>query len=176
PIDKIDDVIPSPFSVGGDLPGEIRALNGNRRNEPCRQSAQCKKRNGEKQRNGLGPSKRSARHFRHERIEQIRKNCGDRNRDQNWLEKTNDAGAGPDHGGKDDDKNDDETGSQRRPHHLALPRRGVVVHLSTSSNVGRHPAAAVTWTSALGLSVRYSMFDVSALVRWHWSFSVNLCR
>src|SRR5262249_11988542 len=36
PIDKIDDVIPCPFGVRGNLPGEIRALNGDRRNEPSR--------------------------------------------------------------------------------------------------------------------------------------------
>jgi len=102
PIDKVDDVIASPFCVGGDLPGEIRALNGNRRNQPRRQSAQCEKRNCEKERNGLSASKRSARHFRHQRIEQIGKNCGDRHRDQNWLEKTDDASAGPDDGGNND--------------------------------------------------------------------------
>ena len=133
PIDKIDDVIPSPFGVGRDLPGEIRALNRDRRNEPCRQSAQCKKRNCEKQRNCLGASKCPARHFRHQRIEQIGKNCSDRHRDQNRLEKTDDAGAGPNHGANDDDENHDETGSQRRPHHLALPQCGVFLHLSTSS-------------------------------------------
>src|SRR5215217_7047909 len=46
-----------------------------RRNEPCCQSAQCEKSNCENQRYSLRPSKRSARHLRHQRIEQICKNC-----------------------------------------------------------------------------------------------------
>ena len=135
------------------MPGEIRALNRDRRNEPCCQPTRCKKRNCEKQRYSLGASKRSARHFRDQRIEQIGKNCGDRHRDQNRLEKTDDAGAGPDHGGNDDDENNDETGSQRRPHHLALPRRGVFLHLGgLSTNVECRAGAAVTLD--LGVGVR----------------------
>jgi hypothetical protein len=53
-----------------------------------------------------------------------------------------------------------------------LPRRGVILHLSTSSKrrtgVQQMP---FTWTSAF--DVQCWVFDVSALVRSDWSFPVN---
>ena len=51
------------------------------------QPAQCKKRNCKQQGDCLGASQRSARHFRHQRVEQIGKNRSDRHRDQDWLRK-----------------------------------------------------------------------------------------
>src|SRR5262249_44079768 len=130
----IDDVMPSAFSVGGDLPCEVCALNGDRRNEPCRQPAQGEKGNGEEQRDCLGATKRSARHFCDERIEQIAKNHGDGHRDQDWLKETDHTGSGPDDGSKNHHENNDEARSQRRPHHFALPEGRVFLHLSISNN------------------------------------------
>src|SRR5207247_1987211 len=76
-------------------------------------------------------------------------------------------------------ENNDETGSQRRPHHLALPGGRVVLHLSTASKCRSGVRQLqFTWTSAgLGCSVvRCSMFDANLLVRSDWLFPVNSCR
>src|SRR4029453_6862015 len=84
--------------------------------------------------------------------------CGGRQRDKNRLEKTDDAGAGPDHGGNDEDENNDETGSQRRPHHLALPQRGIFLHFwGLSANLECRAGAAVTLDLgvAFDVGVRY---------------------
>src|SRR6201997_4543349 len=155
PIHRLEHVIPRPFCIRGDLPREIPALKGYRRNEPRRQPAQGEKGNGEEQRDCLGATKGSARHFCHERIEQIAKNHGDRHRDQDWLEETGDTGSSPDDGSKNHQENNDEARSQRRPHHFALPEGGVFLHLSISnSNV---PKVRSSW---IELRLGRSMFSV----------------
>src|SRR5262249_34338647 len=129
----------------------------------------CKKRDCEKQKDRLSASKRSARHFRHQRIEQISKNRGNRHRDQNGLKKADDIGRSPDEGSNDEDENNDETGSQRRPHHLALPGRGVFLHVTTLN--AEHPTLN-------GRRTRWSLFDVDvdALTKSDCSLLVNPSR
>src|SRR5262249_26538585 len=135
----------------------------------------CQKCNCEQQRDCPGASQRSARHFRHQRVKQISKNRSDRHRDQDWLEKTDDTRASPDHGGEDHHQNNDEKRSERCPHHLALPSRGILLHLSTSSKIGTGARQLhFTWTSVF--DVQYSVFELSILVRSDWSSRVIPCR
>ena len=68
-------------------------------------------------------------HFRDQGVEEISENYGDRYRNQDWLKKANDVGHGPDHCADDDYEQNYETSRKRRPHGLALPRRGVFLHV-----------------------------------------------
>src|SRR6266568_6850758 len=96
-IDKIDGVVPCSFSVRRNLPRKVRALDRDRWDKPGAQSSQRKKGNGKNKSHGFRAAERPARHFRHQRIEQISENHGDGHRDQDWLEKTDDICSGPNH-------------------------------------------------------------------------------
>src|SRR4029077_9861153 len=106
-IDRIHDVIASSFSIGRDLSREVRALYRNGRDEPRGQSTERKKGDGEEKSHRLGATERPARHFRHQRVQQISKNYSNGHRDQDRLKEANDIGAGPNHGADDhNEKND----------------------------------------------------------------------
>ena len=76
-IDKIDGVVPCSFSVRGNLPRKVRALDRDRGDKPGGQSSQRKKGNSENKSHGFRTAERPARHSRHQRVEQISKNHGD---------------------------------------------------------------------------------------------------
>ena len=139
-IDKIDGVVPCSFSVRGNLPRKVRALDRDRGDKPGGQSSQRKKGNSENKSHGFRTAERPARHSRHQRVEQISKNHGDGYGDQDRLEEANDVGCCPDRCADNDDEKNHEAGSKCRPHGLTLPWRGIFLHvrwtnsqLSTSS-------------------------------------------
>ena len=139
-IDKIDGVVPCSFSVRGNLPRKVRALDRDRGDKPGGQSSQRKKGNSENKSHGFRTAERPARHSRHQRVEQISKNHGDGYGDQDRLEEANDVGCCPDRCADNDDEKNHEAGSKCCPHRLTLPWRRIFLHvrwtnaqLSTSS-------------------------------------------
>src|SRR5206468_2269735 len=118
----------------------------------------AKKRNREYESHSFRPIQCSARHFRHERVEQISEDHSDGYRDQNWLEETNDIGRRPDHSADDDDEKNHKAGSKRRPHSLALPRRGIFLHV-TCRNAQRRIQEFGVGRSALDVRYLVSVGD-----------------
>src|SRR4029077_8597179 len=67
----------------------------------------------------------------------ISQNYSNGYRDQDQLEEAEDTGAGPHHRTDDHDEKNDTEGGERRPHHLALPRRGIIARVGRE-DVGGH--------------------------------------
>src|SRR5262249_8184604 len=91
--------------------------------------------NGENKSHGFRATERPARHSRHQRVEQISENHGDRYGDQDRLQEANDVGRGPDRCADNDDEKNHEAGGQCRPHGLTLRWRGML--LDWELRVGR---------------------------------------
>src|SRR6202011_1898105 len=89
--DQIDDAIARRLSVSRKLLREIRALHRDRRHDPSSKSNEREKHNDEEKSDCFCAAKPAFAHPRHERIEQISKDGGDRDGNQNRLKKTNDA-------------------------------------------------------------------------------------
>lgn len=128
-IDKINGVVSHFFSVRGNLPRKVRALDRDRGDEPGAQSSQRKKGNRENKSHGFRSTECPARHSRHQWIEQVGKNHGDRYRDKDRLKEGDDGGRGPDRSGDNDGEKNHEAGGQCGPHRLTLPRRRILLHV-----------------------------------------------
>src|SRR2546421_12069295 len=95
------------------------------------------KRQWQKEEHRLGATERPARHFCHQRVQQISQNNRDGHWDQDRLEETNDISAGPNHRADNHDEKNHTEGCESRPHHLALPRRRITAYVRRE-NVGGH--------------------------------------
>src|SRR5206468_6168626 len=136
-IDHVHNVVAGPLGISGYLPREIRALYRDGRYEPGCQSTESEKGDGEKKSHRLCATERPARHFCHQRVQQISQNHRDGHRDQDRLEETNDISAGPNHRADNHDEKNHTEGCESRPHHLALPRRRITAYVRRE-NVGGH--------------------------------------
>src|SRR5436305_15065127 len=108
---------------------EICALEGDGRYEKGDQPPERDKDDSEKKSLRFRATETASGHFRHERVEQIRQNHCDGDRDQDRLKKADDIGAGPDDCANDYDEKDNKEGAESRPHRLALPGSWIVLHL-----------------------------------------------
>ena len=126
--DNVDNSFSCFNRVVGELTSEIHALHGNRGHNPPDQPGKGDQNARENNGDGPATAEFATAKLRQEWIEQIGKNHGNRDWDQNWLKKADEVSADIDDGDRDHDQQHDRKGGERGPDRPFLPGCWISTH------------------------------------------------